>query len=133
MTRRKRRALVRESLILWAGIAVVLLAVTAWHLFGWLAATTAIAGAAWWLGRRSGAQNRRAPREVTSRGRQMPQIGTARTRANGWTQPASRLYSAECARSDCTACRDPRCSCTDCPHAYRQAAVRTAAPEEPPF
>jgi hypothetical protein len=133
--RRKRRPLLREALALWAAVAVVLLAVTAWHLAGWLLASAAIAGGAYLLGRKSASRQVRPAARPTAalRGPQAARTGTARTRANGWTQPASRLYSAECARSDCLACRDPQCCCTDCPHAYRLPAVRASIPDEPQF
>jgi hypothetical protein len=133
--RRRRRPLVREALVFWAAIAVVLLAVTAWHLFGWVLATAAISGGTWLLGRRStGRQvsSNSAPVAV-SRGRQMPQIGTARTRANGWTPPTrSVLLSDFCTRDEHIWCHDGRCQCS-CGHPSQRPARTAPTPEDPPF
>jgi RuvA, C-terminal domain len=57
---RKHTPMLRASLALWAGVLLVALAVLVLHVIGWLAATAAVAGATYMLGRRSG-QARRGP------------------------------------------------------------------------
>jgi hypothetical protein len=128
---RKRSPGLRFALALWAVVLAVALAVTVWHVIGWIAATVAAGAACYVIGRRGQAPPR------------MPQIRRAalgpserRARANGWTPPGRSVLlavSAECAGGECVWCHDARCE-HDCGHpSQRPAPIRAPLPDKPPF
>jgi hypothetical protein len=138
MTRRKRSPMLRASLVLWAAVLVLAVAVTVLHVVGWIAATAAIAGAAYVLGRRM-ARPRAVTRGTGGRAAVRADPAGARARRNGWEHPAqtSTLYSRECATAesqpDHLFCFDPRCQCP-CGHPQNQPATPAAPlPDKPPF
>lgn len=80
--RRKRTPLLRGALALWAVALAGGLAITIWHVAGWLAATAVIAGAAYALGRRTGKAPGRSASPVST-GRQTSGRATACPPASG--------------------------------------------------
>jgi hypothetical protein len=141
MTRRRRRAAPRAPLALVGAILACAVALTLFHLAGWLAITAAIGAGGYALGRRSralpGKPATPAVRQATPAVRQADPA-SARARRNGWQRPAqSTLYSAECATAESAPdhqfCFDPRCQCP-CGHPQNAPAVAPAPlPDKPPF